>query len=235
VITVKPEQLPLNIRLRDDASFATFYPGENSIAIFSLQAMARGEGEQQLMVWGGQGTGKTHLLQAACHLAGECGRSALYLPLRELRVYGAEVLEGTEQIDMICLDDVDEVAGDEAWEFALFHFINRQRQSGGALVMTATENPRHLPIGLPDLESRLQWGPVFQLKDLDDEAKIQALRLRAQRRGLDLPDEVGQYLLRQYPRDLGYLMDMLEELDLASLTAKRRLTIPFIRSVLNQS
>jgi DnaA-homolog protein len=232
---VKPKQLPLNIRLRDDASFATCFPGENGIAHFSLQAMSRGEGEQQLLLWGAQGTGKTHLLQAACHLAGECGRSALYLPLRELKVYGVEVLEGAEQIALTCLDDIDEIAGDEDWEQALFHFINRQRLGGGTLVMTATENPRHLPFGLPDLESRLQWGPVFQLVALDDEAKIQALRLRAQRRGLDLPDEVAQYLLRQFPRDLAYLMDMLEELDLASLSAKRKLTIPFIRSVLTQS
>jgi len=233
--TVTPEQLPLNIRLRDDTSFATCYAGVNAIAIHSLQAMAKGEGEQQVVLWGGSGMGKTHLLQAACHLAGEHGLSALYLPLTELRDYGLEILEGTEQLALICLDDVHLVAGNSDWELALFNLINRQRQSGGRLVMTSRENPRSLSIVLPDLVSRLQWGPVFQLRPLDDEAKIKALRLRAQRRGLDLPDEVGQYLLRQYPRDLGYLMDMLEELDLASLTAKRRLTIPFIRSVLNQS
>ena len=233
--TVTPEQLPLNIRLRDDTSFATCYVGENAIAIHSLQSLARGEGEQQMLLWGGSGLGKTHLLQAACHLAGEHALSTLYLPLKEIMSYGVDVLEGTEQLSLICLDDVHRVAGDAEWEFALFNLINRQRQSGGRLVMTSTDNPRSLPIDLPDLVSRLQWGPVFQLRPLDDEAKIKALRLRAQRRGLDLPDEVGQYLLRQYPRDLGYLMDMLEELDLASLTAKRRLTIPFIRSVLTQS
>jgi len=235
VDTVTPQQLPLNIRLRDDTSFATCYPGDNAIAIHSLQALAKGEGEQQILLWGGSGLGKTHLLQAACHLAGEHAQSALYLPLSEILSYGVDVLEGTEQLALICLDDVHLVAGDADWEFALFNLINRQRQSGGRLVMTSLDNPRALSIDLPDLVSRLQWGPVFQLRPLDDEAKIRALRLRAQRRGLDLPDEVGQYLLRQYPRDLAFLMDMLEELDLASLTAKRRLTIPFIRSVLTQS
>jgi DnaA family protein len=232
---VIPQQLPLNIRLRDDTSFATFYPGDNGLAIQSLQSLARGEGEQQLLLWGGAGMGKTHLLQAACHLAGEQGQPALYLPLSEICDYGVGILEGTEQLGLICLDDVHLVAGDAVWEFALFGLINRQRQSGGRLVMTSNDNPHQLSIDLPDLVSRLLWGPVFQLKPLDDTAKIRALRLRAERRGLDLPDDVGQYLIRQYPRDLTYLMDMLEELDLASLTAKRRLTIPFIRSVLNQS
>jgi DnaA family protein len=87
-------------------------------------------------------------------------------------------------------------------------------------------------LGLPDLVSRLGWGPVFQLSALTDIEKRGALQLRAHRRGLEMGDEVADYLLKRCPRDMDSLFNLLNRLDHASLAAQRRLTIPFVRQLL---
>jgi DnaA family protein len=226
------QQLPLNVRLKDNESFETYFSGRNGAVVYALEQMASGQGDQQLFIWGSQQGGKTHLLHAACHAAATAGRSTLLLKAEDLLSYGPDVFEGLEQLNLVCIDDLQQLMGLDAWELALFNFINSIRAQGGCLVLAAEANPGELSVQLPDLRSRLEWGAVFQLQSLSDEEKIQALQLRADYRGLDLPDEVGSYLLKKYPRDLQHLMHVLEELDVASLAAKRRLTVPFIRSVL---
>jgi DnaA family protein len=227
------QQLPLNVRLKDNESFDTYFPGQNGVVMHTLGQMASGQGDQQLYLWGGRQSGKSHLLHAACHEAGKSGRASLLLKAEDLLQYGPAVFEGLEQLALVCIDDLQHIVGNAAWERALFNFINDIRLQNGVLVMAAEANPGEIGVQLPDLRSRLEWGAVFQLQPLSDEEKIKALQLRASYRGFDLPDEVGGYLLRKYPRDLDYLMHVLEELDVASLVAQRRLTVPFIKSVLS--
>jgi DnaA family protein len=92
--------------------------------------------------------------------------------------------------------------------------------------------PEQLGVCLPDLRSRLGWGGVYALQPVDDAARMQILRVRAHERGLELPEDTAQFLLRRCPRDLPALMALLERLDAAALTAQRRLTVPFVREVL---
>ncbi|MEJ2059798.1 MAG: DnaA regulatory inactivator Hda [Gammaproteobacteria bacterium] len=226
------EQLALNVGLRDSAVFETYYAGPNRPVVGALQALGLGRGELQIFLWGGAGAGKSHLLQAVCHLAAGEGPGAVFLPLRTLGVHGPDILDGMLGRGVICLDDVDAVLGDPQWERGLFNLINDLRLHEQPLLMSAALSPVHLRAGLPDLASRLQWGAVFQLHPLDDEAKLEALSQRAQARGLALPVEAGRYLLHRYPRDLGTLLGVLDRLDAASLAAQRRLTVPFIKQVL---
>jgi len=227
------EQLPLNVRLKDSESFDTYFPARNGAVIHALKQVSAGQGDSQLFIWGGRQSGKTHLLHAACNEAAKAGRSALLLKPEDLQSYGPEVFEGLEQINLVCIDDLQKLITSDTWEKALFNFINALRQHEGALLLAADANPGELSVQLPDLKSRLEWGAVFQLQPLQDGEKIQALQVRAAYRGFDLPDEVGSYLFRRYPRDLEYLMHMLEALDVASLAAQRRLTVPFIKKVLD--
>lgn len=225
----RPEQqLALRIGLRDSATFANFYAGDNAAVLHVLQQAD----EPFIYLWGTQGSGRSHLLQAACHAETGRGGAPAYLPLGELAPAGVGLLEGLEQMSLICLDDVQAIAGDAAWEEGLFHLYNRIREAGGRLLAAADASPLTLGINLADLRSRLGWGPVFQLQGLDDAGKLAALQLRARARGMALSDEVGSYLLRHSPRDMRALFDLLERLDRASLTAQRRLTIPFIREFL---
>lgn len=221
-----PVQLPLRIGLMDGATFENFLPGDNGELLRLLQ---RGS-EPVVFLWGEAGSGKSHLLQAACRLA----RGAAYLPLAELSGESPELCQGLEQLELVALDEVEAVAGHADWETALFHLFNRCRQSGCRLRAAAAGPPSSLALSLPDLASRLAWGPVYQVHRLSDEQKRAALRLRAERRGMALPEEVTDYLLRRYSRDPHALFELLERLDRASLAAKRRLTVPFVRDLIRR-
>lgn len=224
-----PAQLPLHIGLRDSATFDNFYPADNGQVLAQLQQCARLEGEGFIFVHGAVGSGKSHLLQAACHAASESGQSVVYLPLRQREQFSVEMLEGLEHMHLLCIDDLDAIVGDADWEEAIFHLYNRVRDAGARLIVAANTHPAALAVKLPDLQSRLVWGLVFLLQSLDDEQLTAALQLRARGRGLDLPGEVVAYLLKRYARDMNSLFDLLERLDRESLVAQRKLTIPFVR------
>ncbi len=225
-------QLPLGLTLKDSATFANFIAGPHSEAVLALQACAQGQGEAFIYLAGAAGTGKTHLLQAACHEAAQAGGTVAYLPLQRAAEFTAAVLEGLERMALVCLDDVQSVSGQADWERALFVLFNGLRDSGGRLIVSATRKPAQLGLALPDLASRLGWGVTYVLQELDDSDKLEALRLRALARGFELPDEVGRYLLLRLPRDMHALFAVLDRLDYASLVAQRRLTVPFIKSIL---
>jgi DnaA family protein len=232
---MRPIQLPLGVRLRDDATFANYYPGANAAALGYVERLCEAEAgwaESLIYLWGGAGVGRSHLLQAACLRFEQSGEPAVYLPLAELVEYGPTMLDNLEQCELVCLDDLDAVAGRSEWEEALFHLFNRLRDSGRRLLLAASSSPRELPVKLADLQSRLTLALVFQLQSLSDEDKLRALQLRASRRGLHLSDEVGRFILTRGERSMSALFELLERLDQASLQARRKLTIPFLKETL---
>ncbi len=155
-----------------------------------------------------------------------------YLPLRELARLGVEVLEGLRQLECLCIDDLDEVVGQGEWERALFGIVREAEDSGARVVVGAQSPPALLNWALPDLGSRLAASAVFQLRTLDEAEQQEALQLRARLRGFELPEETSRWLQRRFPRDMHTLYEILDTLDEAALVAQRRLTVPFIRSVL---
>jgi DnaA family protein len=180
-------------------------------------------------VSGAAATGKSHLLQATCESFGD---RAVYLPMSEFRRATPELLEGLGSRELACIDDLHLVAGDSSWERALFGLCNEILDAGHQLVISATLSPRVIDIALADLRSRLQRLPAFRLHALDDAQRIAALQLRARHRGLDLPSETARYMLTRSKRDMRSLYGLLDKLDLESLRAQRKMTIPFVRSVL---
>jgi len=226
-------QLPLGVRLRDEATFANYYPGVNQEVVRLLQDVTA-QHDGVVYLWGGPGSGKTHLLQAVCHLAAAEGQALAYLPLREAASFSPEMLEGLEQLPLVIVDDIDAVAADASWESALFHLYNRIREQGGRLIIAGSHSPTAIDIALPDLRSRLAGGLVLQLRALSDDDKAAALRLQARQRGMDMSEEVAAYLLRRCPRDMAALFALLDVLDQASLAAQRKLTIPFVKMVLEK-
>lgn len=226
-------QLPLGVGMRDDATFANFQPNGNEALVGTLRAQLDESGEPFLFLWGGEGVGCSHLLQAACHEASDRDKRALYLPLDELGHFPPHMLEDSERLDLVAIDDLHRVLGRKRWEEALFHCFNRLRDAGKRLVIAAPAAPRQLDIKLPDLASRLTWGMTFHVKPLDDAGRFEALKLRARVRGMQLPDEVARYILHRGPRRLGDLFGTLETLDQASLSAQRKLTIPFVKQALD--
>ena len=143
------------------------------------------------------------------------------------------MLEDVERLDLGAIDALARVVGRKRWEEALFHAFNRLRDSGKRLLIAADRPPRQLDIKLADLASRLTWGMTFHLRQLSDEDRMQALKLRAHLRGMELPDEVARYILHRGARELSELFRSLEVLDNASLSAQRKLTIPFVKKALD--
>jgi DnaA family protein len=221
------KQLPLGVRLRAHAVFASFATGANAELIAALEGTAR----DPLWLWGGPGCGKTHLLQAVCAQAGE---GAAYFPLDRSAPLPPEALGGYARCRVLCIDDAHAVAGDLAWEQALFRLYNEAAELQCRLIFAAVAAPRQLAWRLEDWRSRAAASVVYQVRDLDEAGRAQAMRLRAQQRGLELPPETLDYLMKRMPRDLRSLFELLDELDEASLIAQRRLTVPFIRDALER-
>ncbi len=230
-------QLPLGVQLNDDATHKNFYLPEdspNAQVLDMLRLQANGTGEQFIYVWGEQTVGLTHLLQASCHYADLCDRRVQYLPMKEvLSIEPEGLLEGLESVDMICIDDIDIIAGHAQWETAIFHFYNKLREQGKSLLVSANSSPREVAIQLPDLRSRFQWGMTYHIEPLSDEDKQQSLIKRAGSRGIELSAEVASFIIQRTPRDMRQLFVCLDQLDNASLSKQRKLTIPFVKQVLN--
>ena len=224
-------QLPLAVQLRDDATLDNFLaaPAVQPL-IAALLRQLDPDGEPMIFLHGAAGSGKSHLLQASCHLA---GARALYLPLADLGQYSPEeVLQGVAALDLVCVDDVHSVLGNADWELALFNLYNRAGQENCRLLLAGNAAPRALPVDLADLRSRLSWGIVYHLAAADDETKAAILRFRATQRGLSLTGETANYIVTRAPRGMDQLLDLLAVLDRASLAEQRALSIPFVKQAL---
>ena len=216
-------------------AFGSFWAGANQALFDQLQRVAGGAEERIVYLWGASGTGRSHLLQAACNRAGAVARRAAYVPLSLRDRLDPSVLEGLEEMQLVSIDDLDRIAGDAAWEEALFHLFNRLRDAGRSLVMAADRAPGALPIVLSDLKSRLSWDLVFHLDPLDEAERFAALRHRAAQRGMEIPDEVLRFLSRRIARDPHTLFGWLERLDRESLAAQKKLTVPFVKELLERN
>lgn len=221
------KQLPLGVRPRAHAVFASFAAGPNTELVAALE----GPGRDPLWLWGNRGSGKTHLLQAVCAQAGE---GAAYFSLDRSARLPPEALGGYARCRVLCVDDAHAVAGDLDWERALFRLFNEASESHCRLIFAAAAAPRQIGWRLEDWSSRAGACVVYQVRDLDEAGRGEAMRLRAKQRGLELPTETLDYLMKRMPRDLRSLFDILDELDEASLVAQRRLTVPFIRDALEK-
>lgn len=230
--TEVPRQLPLPLRLDDEATFANFLAATENHQLLEHLAAANEPLNRFIWLWGCKGAGLTHLLQALCHQNEDRGLHSVYIPLSAHHEFIPQILENLDSVDLVCLDDLDQVAGLNNWETTLFNLYNQLAESGTRLIIAARQAPAQTPWLLPDLASRFHAGLVFQLHNLTDEDKLRALQLRAHGRGFELPTEVASYLLLRNQRDMGSLFAVLQQLDELSLEKKRRITIPLLKELL---
>lgn len=224
-------QLPLKLELDAMALFETFVPDSNRLVLSHVEALAAGEAE---ILWlaGPAGSGKSHLLQAACRAASAAGRRAMYLPLSAGERIAADMLQGLETLDLLALDDCDRAAGDAGWETALFTLLNGIRANGRGLIMAARSAPAETAFRLPDLASRAGGAVLYRMKPVSEPGQLEALLRHARHRGLGLDPATARYLLSRVPRDIGSVCGWLARLDRESLREQRKLTIPFIHQAL---
>jgi len=233
------DQLPLAVGLVDEAHFDNFVVSpENRQVVTWLREPERLN--SPVLVWGPPASGRTHLLQACCHLAGS--RCAFFLPLRHRRALRPEILDGltemaemgeTGEISMICIDDMQLAAGDTDWERALVRLINSVNPQAARLVLAASAPAAKIDWELADLRSRLQQALSFRLHPLGETGIRQAFTLRARNRGLRLDDGVVDYICLRARRRLDALMEILDRLDESSIRRQRHITIPQVKRILD--
>lgn len=225
-------QLALDLQLADFALFATFHAGPNAALVQALERAALEPERAVHWLWGQRGSGRSHLLQAAVAAAGAAGYRCAWLPLASLDELHPAMLEGMGALDLVCIDDVDAVAGDSTWEQALFRVCDDLQLGQGRLLVSAGVAPGAAALQLPDLASRLAAGATWKLRALDDDELLLALQSRASWRGFDLSAAAGRYLLRRVTRSPHALFALLDRIDVAALAERRRVTVPFLRTVL---
>lgn len=226
------EQYPLHFEFRANQTFEDFFAGANAPIVEDLKRCILGQGEQQIFLWAKMGQGKSHLLQACCHHAQEHERQSFYLDLARYRFHKPAIFLGLDDYEIVCIDNVDEIIGLEKWERALSAFMQRHYERGHRLILSATNLPNHMMIKTPDIKANLSWGLMVQLKTLVNTNSVDALIFRADAMGLEISPQVGRFLTIQHQSELDGLWKLLEKLDRASLSAKRKLTVPFLKQLL---
>ena len=207
--------------------------GSNQVALQLVQNFASQSRIFCAYLWGVQGVGKTHLLQAAYteqnqKISESCG----YLSLRHLKDLSPSLLTELQHCSLVCIDDVHAICQNPVWEEALFHFYNQLEANQGHLLLSSNQTPKNLLIQLPDLKSRISASFVIELHPLSDREKLAVLKEKAENRGFYLSENVLAFLINHFPRDMRALVNLLDQLDTASLTEKRQITIPFIKKIL---
>jgi len=228
------QQLGLNIVLNDEFTFQNFLKEENIILYDNLFASIsfKPNSERIFYLWGASGSGKSHLLKASCHYLGN--QPCAYIPLKQFKTASPDILENLEQLSLVAIDDLDEIAQNPIWEESLFHLYNKIfLNEKTRLLITGKQPIASMNIHLPDFRSRLSAGMVFHLVMLEEQNRIKLLQQKAEKRGLFLPGEVAHFLMSRCPRNTGELISILDQLDKAAWIAKHRLTIPFVKKTLS--
>jgi DnaA family protein len=225
-------QVPVQFEFQSNQTFDSYYAADNAEIIGHLRALAGNSQELQIFIWGEHGSGKSHLLQACCHQAKLSGKDPFYLALPPHNLPSPAMLDGLEDMALVCLDNLQHIADDMPWQQALFNFYNRHRQNNHQLLLAADCPPKYLAFDLPDLKTRMSWGLSLKIQPLADDQLIDALRHKAHFLGFDISPTVGKFLLTHYVRDLPALWLLLEKIDRATLVAQRKLTVPFLKKIL---
>jgi DnaA family protein len=228
------KQIALPLSLDRQFSFENFISDRAELIRTSLKALVLGEGEAQIGLWGATASGKTHLLNASADLARRNGIALQIYDATQLLLCDASEFEGFANCDVLAIDNLDAIAGHPQWEACFYQVINRCRDGDYRFVFAMTHKPDDLVTSLDDFRSRLQWGLMLQLPTSSDNEIREILRLRAHLNGIELSNDVISYLMTHHSRNLSAQMEILQQLDGASLSQQRKVTIPLVKQAMTE-
>ena len=226
----KPKQLTFPWSKVNKSSMLGFYTSQENVHLISL--LKDSNFIDDLFIYGTKESGKTFLLQAICNSYSSMNKSSLYVPLKKVMNYGVEIFESLENIDLICIDGIEQVISKLEWEKEIFNLINKALISKSRLILTSSKNLKSLNFSLPDLESRIKKIQSCELHPIDDKDLLDALKYISQFKSINLGDKEAKYLVTYSQRDISNLVQILESLDQLSMEMKRKITIPLIKEVI---
>jgi DnaA-homolog protein len=225
------KQIALDIGLHTGPTLTNFFAGPNMAALQHLNLWANSPTRSPVptYLWGGSSSGKSHLLKASAHALRELGVQVGWL---DASIHNPPMFD--DSWDAVLMDDVHLYTAQQ--QHAAFNwFVNAMTPSTGQQrwVLAAGETP---PADLKlreDLRTRLGWGHVFALQVLSEPERRAVLRQEADARGVFLSDEVMDFMLNRFSRDLGSLMELLDAIDGYALQSKKSITVPLIKSMMD--
>ena len=226
----KPKQLTFPWNKVNKSSLEGFFTSQENSHLISL--LKDSDFLDDLFIYGTKESGKTFLLQAMCNSYSSVSKSSLYIPLKKVMNYGVEIFESLENIDLICVDGIEEAISKIEWEKAIFNLINKALISETRLILTSSKDLKSLNFSLPDLESRIRKIQSYELHPINDKDIFDALKYISKLTSINLGDKEARYLVTYSQRNISNLVHILESLDQLSMEMKRKITIPLIKEVI---
>ena len=226
----KPKQLTFPWNKVNKSSLEGFYTSQENSHLLSL--LKDNDFLDDLFIYGTKESGKTFLLQAMCNFYSSVSKSSLYIPLKKVMNYGIEIFDSLENIDLICVDGIEEAISKIEWEKAIFNLINKALISESRLILTSAKELKSLNFLLPDLESRIRKIQSYELYPINDKDIFDALKYISKLTSINLGDKEAKYLVTYSQRNISNLVHILESLDQLSMEMKRKITIPLIKEVI---
>lgn len=226
-------QLLLPVTINSTQTFSSFVGADaEQIMAAEIQRVIGEDKFAGVYISGKEGQGKSHLLSAACHFSNDKALTSMMLPMEQVKATSPDIIQGLENVDLLCVDNLDAIAGELKWETAIFNLFNALMQNNAKVIFTASATSNHIDWALPDLASRLQWCTYFQLSSLSERDKQRALVQHAHLMGFELSDDVVRFMLNRLPRKMSFLMSALDQLAKQSIAQQRKITVPFVKEVL---
>ncbi len=225
-------QLQLDVSREDPCVFENFYNGANADVVTALRSLISRDGAPPFWLWGAPATGKTHLLLAAVRAASDQGLSAAYLPAHA--GFKPDALDALRNIELLCIDDADKIAGAPEVEEAMGGLCRELERRGSRLVLAASSTPAGAGFERDDMRTRLASGQIWKLQSLTDEERLEAVQLRVRSRGIKLPEATARFLMRRVRRNPSDVFNLVDRLAALAASRSKQLTVPFVRLALRE-
>jgi DnaA-homolog protein len=220
------DQIPINFSFIADKSFDNFVLDKNSVAIELLKDFTIANRTNIIFIRGNHSSGKTHLCLAVHNLT---NKSIFILNRNNIASID---FQDILKYDSLIIDDIDFLIANNIHEENIFALINEFILMKKSMIVTSTEKLNNINFTIPDLASRLKWDQILEIPELNDSDKIKVLQKNAHERGWDLTPKVCDYIMNHYKRDLYFLCNCIKFIDETSLSLKKKITIPFIKKII---
>ena len=229
IIMNNPKQLTFPWSKSNKSSFDNFFfdPINNEIKNLLKQ-------ESDLFIYGINQCGKSYLLQSVCNFYSKLNKSALYVPVLDVKKYGKEFIDSIENFDVICIDDIESIANEREWELAIFNLINNCLISECRLIFSSCKNPSSIEFSMEDLSSRIKKIDHIELFPVNDNKLYDAIKFIADSRSISLGEREINYLITYCKRNMSDLLKKIDDLDKLSMQLKRRITVPLIKEIIEK-
>ena len=229
-----PRQLALQIQINERASLNNFFVSKNNNKTIQVlkNILFSSDSGAQVFIDDLGSNGKSYLLQAICNDFSESNNSSIYIPMEEAINLDPSILEGVSELNLICIDDVDQINKRREWEIALFNLINECYEKECLLLFSGSINKLE---AIPDLVSRIKKMEILRLEAIDDDELLEATQAISKNLNIEISDKNLNYLMNNSRRDIKTIFRTLSQLEKESLERKKSIGLNLIKEVIRSS